>query len=93
MKRGGILILSTPNRTAKSFLFGIVAAEYILRWLKPGTHDWKKFLKPSQVAKRLAENGFEVRDIKGLVYNPFTRSFSMSETDLDVNYFISAVRK
>lgn len=93
VKPGGLLILSTLNRTPKSFLLGIVAAEYILRWLPAGTHDWKKFLKPSEIARRVEKNGLRVTDIKGLVYNPLSRKFSISARDMDVNYFLAAVKK
>lgn len=92
VKKGGILILSTLNRTPKSFMLGIVAAEYILRWLPAGTHDWKKFLKPSELARPLTEQGFEITNISGLVYNPLTRQFSISSTDIDVNYLMVAVK-
>lgn len=92
VKKNGMIFFSTLNRTPKSFLLGIVAAEYILRWLAPGTHNWKKFVKPSEIVSRLAHNGFTVTDIRGLVYDPLSRSFSMSETDLDVNYFVTAVK-
>ncbi|HYD18438.1 MAG TPA: bifunctional 2-polyprenyl-6-hydroxyphenol methylase/3-demethylubiquinol 3-O-methyltransferase UbiG [Patescibacteria group bacterium] len=92
VKPGGLLVMSTLNRTAKSYALGIVAAEYILRWVPPGTHDWQKFLKPSELAKHVQAKGLEVTDIRGLVYNPFTRSFSMSAADLDVNYFLTAIK-
>lgn len=93
VKKGGMIFFSTLNRTPKSFLLGIVAAEYVLRWVPAGTHDWKKFLKPSEIVMRLEDRGFTVTDIRGLVYNPLSRHFSMSETDLDVNYFVTAVKK
>lgn len=90
--KDGMIVLSTLNRTAKSYLLGIVAAEYVLRWVPAGTHDWKKFLKPSEIALRLEKNGFTVTDVCGLVYDPISRAFSLSKKDLDVNYFITAVR-
>lgn len=93
VRKNGLLVLSTLNRTPKSFLLGIVAAEYLLRWLPAGTHDWTKFLKPSEIAARLDDNGFAVIDVRGMVYNPLSRKFAMSETDLGVNYFITATRK
>jgi 2-polyprenyl-6-hydroxyphenyl methylase/3-demethylubiquinone-9 3-methyltransferase len=93
VKKDGMIIFSTLNRTPKSFLLGIVAAEYILRWLPAGTHDWKKFVRPSEIAQRLEDNGFRVTDIQGLVFNPLSRAFSMSKTDTDVNYFLTAVKK
>lgn len=93
VKKNGVLILSTLNRTPKAFALGIVAAEYILRWLPRGTHEWKKFVKPSELARPLKEHGLTVTDISGLIYNPLTRQFSISETDIDVNYLMVAVRK
>jgi 2-polyprenyl-6-hydroxyphenyl methylase/3-demethylubiquinone-9 3-methyltransferase len=92
VRPGGLIIFSTLNRTAKSFLLGIVAAEYVLRWLPPGTHDWKKFVRPSEIARRVRKNGMDVRDVSGMVYNPMIRRFSISETDIGVNYFLTAIR-
>lgn len=92
VKKNGLLIFSTLNRTPKSFALGIVAAEYILRWVPAGTHDWKKFLKPSELARPLEQARFEVTNISGLVYNPLNRQFSISTTDIDVNYFLTATR-
>lgn len=89
---GGMLILSTLNRTPKSYALGIIAAEYILRWVPTGTHDWKKFLKPSELAKHIEEHGLDVTDVRGLVFNPIDRAFSLSATDMDVNYFLTAVK-
>jgi 2-polyprenyl-6-hydroxyphenyl methylase/3-demethylubiquinone-9 3-methyltransferase len=88
---GGILIVSTLNRTSKSFALGIVAAEYLLRWLPRGTHDWKKFLKPSELAAALRRAGLSLRSQAGLVYNPLTGQWKISDTDLSVNYFAVAV--
>ena len=92
VKPGGLLVLSTLNRTPKSFALGIVAAEYILRWLPRGTHDWKKFLKPSELNRHLGSNSFTAVDVTGLVYSPVSRVFSLSKDDLDVNYLLSAVK-
>lgn len=92
VKKDGLLILSTLNRTPKSFALGIVAAEYVLRWLPQGTHDWKKFMKPSEVNALLEQNGFQTTDITGLVYNPLTSQFSLSKKDTAVNYFLAGVR-
>jgi 2-polyprenyl-6-hydroxyphenyl methylase/3-demethylubiquinone-9 3-methyltransferase len=93
VKKNGMIVFSTLNRTPKSYLLGIIAAEHILRWLPRGTHDWKKFVKPSEIARRLEKHGFTVTDVQGLVFNPLTRKFSMSTSDLDVNYFLTAIRK
>jgi len=93
VKPKGMLALSTLNRTAKSFALGIVAAEYILRWLPAGTHDWQKFLKPSEVAAPLTAAGLTLTDVRGLVYHPLSGTFALSTDDLDVNYFVTAVKK
>ena len=89
---GGLLIMSTLNRTPKSYLLGIVAAEYVLRWLPAGTHDWKKFVKPSELSRHLQQHGMEVTDVRGLIYNPLSRDFSLSKSDLDVNYLLTAAK-
>lgn len=90
LKKDGTLVMSTLNRTAKSFALGIVAAEYILRWLPAGTHDWQKFMKPSELARAMEKNGLTVTDIRGLVFNPLTGTFALSRSDLAVNYLITA---
>lgn len=93
VKKDGLIIFSTLNKTLKSFALGIVAAEYLLRWLPRGTHDWKKFIKPSQIAQNLKEHDFKPIDITGLIYNPLIDQFSLSATDVDMNYFLSAISK
>lgn len=90
VKPNGIIVFSTLNRTAKSFALGIVAAEYVLQWVPRGTHDWKKYIKPSELARHLRARNAKVTDITGLIYNPLSDSFSLSQTDMDVNYFLSA---
>ncbi len=92
LKPGGLLIMSTLNRTPKSYMLGIVAAERILRWVPKGTHTWKKFVKPSEIARNARQHGLKARTIKGLIYNPFKNEFMLSDTDLDVNYLISLSR-
>ncbi|MBU0800153.1 MAG: bifunctional 2-polyprenyl-6-hydroxyphenol methylase/3-demethylubiquinol 3-O-methyltransferase UbiG [Alphaproteobacteria bacterium] len=92
-KPGGIIIMSTLNRTAKSFLLGIVAAEYILRWVPRGTHQWGKFVKPSTLSRTLRAAGADVTHINGLIYNPVKDEFALSPTDIDVNYLITAEKK
>ncbi len=91
-KPGGIIIFSTLNRTAKSFALGIVAAEYILRWVPQGTHNWKKFVKPSELSRAVRKNSAKVQDITGLMYNPVTDEFSIHKTDIDVNYFMTCIK-
>jgi 2-polyprenyl-6-hydroxyphenyl methylase/3-demethylubiquinone-9 3-methyltransferase len=91
LKPGGLLIMSTLNRTPKSFLLGIVAAEYILGWIPRGTHDWKKFIRPSELVKRLEENGLRASDLTGLIFNPLRGEFELRKDDLDVNYLATVV--
>src|SRR5690606_16980279 len=74
-KPGGMVIFSTLNRTAKSFILGKMAAEYILGWVPAGTHDWKKFLKPSELATPARSAGLSVQNIEGMVFDPITRDF------------------
>lgn len=90
VKPGGGLALATLNRTPKSFLLGIVAAEYVLRWVARGTHDWRRFLKPSEMAKPLRKQGLKVSALEGLVYNPLSDLWQRSQRDLDVNYLLFA---
>jgi 2-polyprenyl-6-hydroxyphenyl methylase/3-demethylubiquinone-9 3-methyltransferase len=92
VKPGGVLVLSTLNRTAKAFALGIVAAEYVLRWLPRGTHDWRKFLKPSAVARPLRAAGLSVEALAGLVYSPVTGRWRIDPNDLDVNYLVVAAK-
>jgi 2-polyprenyl-6-hydroxyphenyl methylase / 3-demethylubiquinone-9 3-methyltransferase len=85
---GGLLFLSTLNRTAKAWALAIAGAEYILGWLPRGTHDWRKFLKPSEVVRGLAAAGIEAQEIVGVVYSPLSRTWSLNKSDLDVNYML-----
>lgn len=85
MKPDGMMILATLNRTPKSFLLGKVAAEYVLRWLPAGTHDWRRFVRPSELAADLRHAGLRIADLKGIAYSPLTDRFSLSG-DIDVNY-------
>lgn len=89
---GGVLVLSTLNRTAKSFALAIVGAEYVLRWLPPGTHHWDKFITPDELEATLAAAGFAAREKVGLAYNPLSGDFRLTE-DLGVNYFVVATRE
>lgn len=92
-KPDGIVIFSTLNRTAKSYALGIIAAEYLLRWVPAGTHTWKKFVKPSELA-RLSDNaGLTPKNIQGMVYQPFTKEFVLSANDTDVNYFMACAKR
>jgi len=93
LNENGCMVLSTMNRNIKSLLLGKVAAEYLLRWLPVGTHDWKKFMKPSELARLVRPHGLEFTDLQGMVYNPFKDVWSLSKTDLDVNYLAFAEKK
>ncbi len=92
VKPGGVMILSTLNRTLKAFALAKVGAEYIMRWLPAGTHDWRKFVKPSELARALRPQGVDISDVTGMVYSPIKDEWSLSR-DLDVNYLVSAVKK
>jgi len=90
-KPGGTLFFSTLNRNPKSYLFAIIGAEYILRLLPKGTHEYAKFIKPSELVQFTRAAGLEMLGMKGLSYNPITQVYSLND-DVDVNYMI-AVRK
>ncbi|TWT08738.1 bifunctional 2-polyprenyl-6-hydroxyphenol methylase/3-demethylubiquinol 3-O-methyltransferase UbiG [Reyranella sp. CPCC 100927] len=92
VRPGGLLILSTLNRTAKAFALGIVGAEYVLGWLPRGTHDWRKFVKPSEAARPLRTAGLSVETLAGLVYSPVTGRWRVHPRDLDVNYLMVATK-
>jgi 2-polyprenyl-6-hydroxyphenyl methylase/3-demethylubiquinone-9 3-methyltransferase len=83
---GGVLFLATLNRTPKSFALAIVGAEYILRWLPRGTHNWRQFLRPSELNAAVRTYGLSVRDLTGITYNPLSDEFRLNPRDLDVNY-------
>ena len=91
MDANGAIVLATLNRTPKSFAFGIVGAEYIMRWLPRGTHDWKKFVRPSELARGLRRNRVSVDDISGLTFNPLSGEWKISN-DVSVNYVLLGTR-
>ena len=91
LKPGGAMVLSTFNRTPKSFLLGVVGAEYVLRWVPRGTHDWKRFVKPSELAASLRRARLTLTEVCGMVYNPVEDSFHLAPRDIDVNYLAFAV--
>lgn len=92
LKPGGLMVASTLNRNPKSFVMGIVGAEYVMRWLPKGTHDWRKFLTPDELFDLLRQAGLDPVDRKGFSFNPVAWSFSISDRDLSVNY-VTASRK
>ena len=92
LKPGGLLIYSTMNRTAKSYALAIVGAEYVLRWLPVGTHDWKKFLKPSELVGELRENNIAISEMTGMVMHPLTFEWRLDRNDLSVNYLVAGTK-
>jgi 2-polyprenyl-6-hydroxyphenyl methylase/3-demethylubiquinone-9 3-methyltransferase len=88
---GGLFFCSTLNRTLKSFALAIVGAEYVLRWVEPGTHRWDKFVKPEELETWIAAAGLELYALAGVSYSPFSRQWAVSR-DLDVNYMVVARR-
>ena len=89
LKPGGKLLLSTLNRNPKSFALAILGAEYLLRLLPRGTHEYRKFIKPSELVGALRTVGMRPLDVTGMTYNPLTRRYALS-TDIDVNYLMTA---
>ena len=81
------MFTATLNRTFTSYIKAIIGAEYILRWLPIGTHDWNKFIRPEELEKKLLTENFKTIEIKGLVFNPFNNKWKKSN-DLSVNYII-----
>jgi 2-polyprenyl-6-hydroxyphenyl methylase/3-demethylubiquinone-9 3-methyltransferase len=88
VRPGGLLVMSTLNRTPKAFALAILGAEYVLRWLPRGTHDWKKFLKPHEIIQPLQQYGLELVEMQGLVLNPLKWQWELSTRDVDVNYMV-----
>jgi len=91
VSKDGLLVLATLNRTAKSMILAKIGAEYVLRWLPRGTHDWRKFVKPSEMADGLRPHGFALQSLRGFTYNPLTDLWSESD-DTAVNYMFVASR-
>jgi 2-polyprenyl-6-hydroxyphenyl methylase/3-demethylubiquinone-9 3-methyltransferase len=91
LRPGGMMVVATLNRTLKAWALAIVGAEYILRWLPRGTHDWEKFLTPGEVRAALEDGGLKVADLVGVTYNPLADRWSRS-TDTGVNYMMLGVR-
>jgi 2-polyprenyl-6-hydroxyphenyl methylase / 3-demethylubiquinone-9 3-methyltransferase len=91
-KPGGTVYFSTINRNPKSFAFAIVGAEHILQLLPAGTHEYARFIKPSELASWLREAGLVLEGMTGLTYNPLTKRYRLDETDVSVNYMVRAVK-
>ena len=92
VKPGGLMIAATLNRTMKSFALAIVGAEYILRWLPRGTHQWDKFVTPEELERALAAGGLRVTAERGVIYNLLADRWQLSD-DMDVNYMMVAARE
>ena len=92
LRLGGLHICSTLNRNPKSFLFAIIGAEWVMRWLPKGTHDWNKFITPDELFALLQDSGLKPVDRKGFVFNKVAWSWSISAQDLSVNYVTASVK-
>ena len=92
LRPGGLHLCSTINRNPKSFAMAIVGAEWVMRWLPKGTHDWKKFITPDELCAMMERAGLRPVDRTGYVFNPITWSWSLSDRDLSVNYVTAALR-
>lgn len=92
LKPHGGIFISTFNKTLKSYLFGILAAEYLLKWVPRGTHSWDKFISPQELSKKLKALGMDHQEIRGLQFSPLTRQWSVGGST-DMNYFLWAARQ
>ncbi|WP_338549577.1 bifunctional 2-polyprenyl-6-hydroxyphenol methylase/3-demethylubiquinol 3-O-methyltransferase UbiG [Roseovarius phycicola] len=92
LRPGGLHICSTINRNAKSYAVAIVGAEYVMRWLPKGTHEWSKFITPEELYKLISDAGLNPVDKKGFVFNPINWSWYLSSRDLSVNYVTASVK-
>lgn len=92
LKPGGLHICSTINRNPKSFAVAILGAEYVMRWLPKGTHDWSKFITPDELYDLIRKAGLNPVDRKGFVFNPITWGWSLSDRDLSVNYVTASLK-
>ena len=93
MKSGGLMICSTLNRNPKSFVMGIIGAEYVMRWLPKGTHDWRKFITPDELFQLIEQSGLTPVDRKGFQFNPVTWKWRISAKDLSVNYVTASIKR
>jgi len=90
LKPEGILFMSTLNRNLKSYAMAIIGAEYILRWLPKGTHNWKQFLTPAELCQHLRSEHLQIKDMTGMAFNPLKNQWYLDEKDLSVNYLLAA---
>jgi 2-polyprenyl-6-hydroxyphenyl methylase/3-demethylubiquinone-9 3-methyltransferase len=92
LKPGGLMLASTINRNPKSYMMAIFGAERVMRWLPVGTHDWSKFITPHELQDLIAQAGLRVTDTSGFVFNPVSWSWSISDSDLSVNYVTASIK-
>ncbi|MGH1440747.1 MAG: bifunctional 2-polyprenyl-6-hydroxyphenol methylase/3-demethylubiquinol 3-O-methyltransferase UbiG [Cellvibrionaceae bacterium] len=92
VKPGGHVYFSTINRNPKSYAFAILGAEYILRLLPKGTHEYSKFIKPSELASWARKAGLQWEEITGMTYNPITKHYKLNTNDVDVNYLVHTTK-
>jgi 2-polyprenyl-6-hydroxyphenyl methylase/3-demethylubiquinone-9 3-methyltransferase len=93
LKPGGLMICSTLNRNPKSFVMAIVGAEWVMRWLPKGTHDWAKFITPEELYALIRQAGLDPVDKKGMVFNPVSWNWSLSSRELSCNYVTASVKR
>lgn len=93
LKPGGLMICSTLNRNPKSFVMAIIGAEYVMRWLPKGTHEWQKFITPDELFDLIRNAGLDPVDRKGFQFNPLTWSWRISARDLSVNYVTASLKR
>ena len=93
LRPGGLMICSTLNRNPKSFMMAIIGAEWVMRWLPKGTHDWAKFITPDELYDLIRRAGLEPVDRKGMVFNPVSWRWGLSDRDLSVNYVTASVKR
>lgn len=91
VRPGGLMLLSTINRTLKAYMLAIVGAEYVLRWLPVGTHQWDRFVTPEELGKHLASAGMDAPHFKGMTYNPLADTWTLGD-DTDVNYLAASAK-
>ena len=93
LRPSGLMVCSTINRNSKSYLFAIFGAEYVMRWLPKGTHEWSKFITPDELYRLISVAGLSPVDKTGFVFNPLTWQWKLSDRDLSVNYVTASVKE
>ena len=91
LKKNGLMFVATINKTLKSYIFAIVGAEYVLRWLPIGTHDWEKFVKPEDLKKILIKNKLKLEKLDGMNFNIIKDEWNIS-SDTSINYIVKSIK-